>query len=124
MKRGRSNGLGFEPCFNSYFDFYLNSQYFGEPLLQLEDVTLHLFLRKNLNDRNKAWKMPTIRQMMKRFGISQVKLYAMLTRLERAHLLTKESGTRVGTVNARNDYILSDPIATLTEFLELTYSHD
>src|SRR4051794_8798534 len=81
VKRGRSNGLGFEPAFNGYFDFYLNAKYFGEPLLELEDVTFHLFLRKNLNDRNKSWKMPTIRQMKKRFCISQAKVYAMLDRL-------------------------------------------
>ncbi len=64
VKRGRLNGLGFEPAFNSYFDFYLSSKYFGEPLLELEDLGLHLYLRKNLNDTNKKWKMPTIRQMM------------------------------------------------------------
>jgi hypothetical protein len=119
VKRGRTNGLGFEPAFNSYFDFYLNSKYFGEPLLEMEDVTLHLYLRKNLNDHNKAWKMPTIRQMMAKFGISQKKLMAMIKRLEQAHLLVKESGMRVGTVNARNNYILSDPIPTLEEFLEV-----
>ena len=43
----------------------------------------------------------------------------MLERLEKAHLLTKESGTRIGIVNERNDYILSDPIPTLDEFLEV-----
>ena len=32
VKRGRLNGLGFEPAFNSYFDFYLSAKYFGEPL--------------------------------------------------------------------------------------------
>jgi len=61
VKRGRQNGLGFEPLWNSYFDFYLDSRYFEEPLLELQDVTFHLFLRKNLNDKNKSWKMPTIR---------------------------------------------------------------
>jgi len=119
VKRGRSNGLGFEPAFNSYFDFYLNSKYFGQPLLELEDVTLHLYLRKNLNDKNQSWKMPTIRQMMAKFGISQKKLMTILKRLEQAHLLFKESGVRAGQVNTRNDYILSDPIPTLNEFLEV-----
>ncbi|GEM_PF-3653333 len=46
VKRGRFNGLGFEPAFNSYFDFYLDCKYFGEPLLELQDVTFHLYLRK------------------------------------------------------------------------------
>jgi len=119
VKRGRSVGFGFEPAFNSYFDFYLESKYFGESLLELQDVTFHLYLRKNLNDRNKSWRMPTIRQMRKKFGISNDKVYSMLDRLEKAHLLNKESGTRVGTVNTRNDYILSDPIPTLEEFLEV-----
>ena len=116
VKRGRSNGLGFEPAFNSYFDFYLSSKYFGQPLLELEDVTLHLYLRKNLNDTNKTWKMPTIRQMMIKFGISQKKLTTILKRLEQAHLLFKESGVK-GGMTVRNDYILSDPIPSLNEFL-------
>src|SRR5215212_10001769 len=51
--------------------------------------------------------------------IGQKRVYSMLERLEKAHLLTKESGTRVGAVNERNDYILSDPISTLAEFLEV-----
>lgn len=119
VKRGRSVGLGFEPAFNSYFDFYLNTRYFGQSLLQLEDVTFHLFLRKNLNDHNSRWKMPTIRQMKQRFGVGQTKIDAMLTRLAQAHLLKKQSGLerRVDGKTARNNYILSDPIPTLEEFL-------
>jgi hypothetical protein len=119
VKRGRQNGFGFEPLWNSYFDFYLDIRYFGEPLLELQDVTFHLYLRKNLNDKNPAWKMPTLRQIKGKFGISSDKIYAMFARLEKAHLLSKESGIRTGTVNARNEYILSDPIPTLTEFLEV-----
>ena len=107
VKRGRSNGLGFEPAFNSYFDFYLDTKYFGQSLLQLQDVTFHLFLRKNLNDQNPSWKMPTLRRMRQKFGISNDRIYAMFMRLEKAHLLTKESGTRTGVINTRNNYILS-----------------
>lgn len=117
VKKGRTNGLGFEPAFNAYFDFYLNPKYFGEPLLQLEDVTFHLFLRKNLNDSNPAWKMPSIRQMKKRLSIGQPKIDAMMKRLDAAHLLRKESGVREGNHTISNNYILSDPIPTLEEFL-------
>jgi hypothetical protein len=119
VKRGRLSGLGFEPAFNAYYDFYLDSKYFERPLLELEDVTFFLYLRKNLNDRNPQWKMPTIRQMKKKFRISQDKIEAMMRRLDRAHLLKKESGYRKGEdgMNVRNDYILSDPIQTLDEFL-------
>ena len=119
VKRGRLNGLGFEPAFNSYFDFYLDGKYFGEALLELQDVTFHLYLRKNINDTNRNWKMPTLRQMKQKFGISYDKIYAMFDRLERAHLLNKQSGVRVGTANVRNAYIVSDPITTLGEFLEV-----
>lgn len=104
VKKGRFNSFGFEPLWNSYFDFYLDSRYFKEPLLELQDVTFHLYLRKNLNDHNPRWKMPTIRQIMKKFRIGQAKVYAMLDRLEKAHLLTLESGVRVDVVNERNDY--------------------
>jgi hypothetical protein len=92
VKRGRMNGLGFEPAFNSYFDFYASSKYVDPPLLQLEDIAFHLFLRKNLNDKNPAWQMPSVRQIRKKFRIGQHKLEAMLKRLEQAHLLQKESG--------------------------------
>lgn len=117
IKRGRSNSFGFEPLWNAYFDFYLDRRYFGQPLLEMGDVTFHLYLRKNINDRNPSWKMPTIRQIKEKFGIGNGKIYAMLERLEKAHLLTTTSGARVGTPNERNDYILSDPIATLAEFI-------
>lgn len=118
VKRGRMNGLGFEPAFNSYFDFYLDAKWFGEPLLELQDVTFHLYLRKNLNDRNPQWKMPTYRQMKKKFKAGYGKLEAIMRRLDTAHLLKKESGVRreLG-LTTRNDYILSDPIPTLEEFL-------
>ena len=119
VKRGRSNSFGWEPCWNSYFDFYLDKKFFGKPLLELGDVTFHLYLRKNLNDKNPNWKMPTIRQIRNKFGTSNDKIYIMLDRLEKAHLLTKESGLRTGTPNERNDYVLSDPIPTLSEFLEV-----
>jgi hypothetical protein len=56
--------------------------------------------------------------MMAKFGISQKKLTTIMGRLEKAHLLYKESGVK-GGMNVRNDYILSDPISTLAEFLEV-----
>src|SRR5205814_7359531 len=116
--RGRQNSFGWEPCWNSYFDFYLDAKWFGEPLLELQDVTFHLYLRKNLNDRNPQWKMPAYRQMKKKFGVSYDKIEAMLRRLDAAHLLKKESGVRrENGYNTRNNYILSDPIPTLDEFL-------
>jgi hypothetical protein len=117
VRKGRLNGFGFEPAFNSYFDFYLDARYFGEPLLELQDVTFHLYLRKNLNTQNPRWKMPTVRQIMAKFRIGQSKVYGMLDRLEKAHLLNKESGVKPGTINKRNEYVLSDPIATIAEFL-------
>jgi len=117
VKRGRLNGLGFEPAFNSYFDFYASSKYIDPPLLQLEDIAFHLFLRKNLNDTNPRWKMPTIRQMKTRFRTGSHKLDAMMKRLDEAHLLKKVSGYREGETNTRNNYLLSDPIQMLSEFL-------
>jgi len=119
LKRGRLNGLGFEPAWNSYFDFYISPKYISPSLLKLEDMSLHLFLRKNLNDKDPTWKMPTIRQMKHKLGVSYDRLHAMMTRLEKAHLLFKESGLRKGEggENIRNTYILSDPIQDLAEFL-------
>lgn len=119
VKKGRFNSFGFEPLWNSYFDFYLDSRYFGKPLLELADVTLHLYLRKNLNDKNPDWKMPTIRQMKKKFHVSQGKLEAMLRRLDAAQLLKKVSGQGKGEhgEHVANHYVLSDPIQTLQEFL-------
>jgi hypothetical protein len=119
VKRGRLNAMGFEPCWNAYFDFYLSPKYIDPPLLQLEDVTFHLFLRKNLNDQNPQWRMPSIRQMMRRLDTGQRKIEAMMRRLDEAHLLEKVSGYRAGTdgENIPNHYILSDPIPELAEFL-------
>jgi hypothetical protein len=119
LKRGRMNGLGFEPAWNSYFDFYISPKYISPSLLKLEDMSFHLYLRKNLNDRDPSWKMPTIRQMKRKLGVSYDRLHAMMARLEKAHLLYKESGLRKGEggENIRNTYILSDPIQDLAEFL-------
>jgi hypothetical protein len=121
VKRGRLNGLGFEPAFNSYFDFYASSKYIDPPLLELEDIAFHLFLRKNLNDRNPRWKMPSIRQIRAKFRMGHNRFTAILNRLEQAHLLRKESGVGKGEYgrNTRNGYILSDPVQTLDEFLTL-----
>jgi hypothetical protein len=117
VKRGRTNGLGFEPAWNAYFDFYLDTRYFGKALLQLEDVTFHLYLRKNINDKNPKWKMPTMRQMKKKFGVGHPRIGSIIERLQSAHLLKKESGIKPGQPNVANNYILSDPIPTLQEFL-------
>ncbi|MCX6049538.1 MAG: hypothetical protein NT075_30940 [Chloroflexi bacterium] len=119
VKRGRRNKDGYERAWNGYFDFYISPKYIDPPLIKLEDGMLHLFLCKNLNDSDKSWRMPSIRQMMRRLDVSQSKLLAMLSRLEHAHLLTKESGYRKGEAgkNIQNTYILSDPIQTLDEFL-------
>jgi len=124
VKRGRLQGFGFEPAWNAYFDFYLSPKYIDPPLLQLEDVTFHLFLRKNLNDRNPEWKMPSIRQMKRRLNASQGRLQAMMNRLDQAKLLEKVSGYRQGEEgeNIPNHYILSDPVQTLDEFLVLASS--
>lgn len=117
IKKGRFNNFGFEPCSNSFFDFYVSSKYTTKPLIKLEDISFHLFLRKNLNDRNPKWKMPTIKQMMRRVGVSYSRLKNMMDRLEAAHLLTKQSGYKKGVQTVRNEYVLSDPIQTLEEFL-------
>lgn len=118
VKRGRMNGLGFEPAHNSFFDFYLNSRYVDPPLLQLEDVTFFLFLRKNINDTNPDWQMPSVRHIMRRFRIGYAKYKAMLFRLSRAKLLVKISGVNQAG-NTPNTYVLSDPISYLDEFLTI-----
>jgi hypothetical protein len=121
LKRGRTNSFGWEPCWNAYFDFYLSSKYIDPPLLELEDVTFHLYLRKNLNDSNPSWRMPSYRQIKRKFRIGQKKIDAMLTRLDDAKLLKKVSGFRAGdeAENISNHFILSDPIPTLSEFLQV-----
>jgi hypothetical protein len=122
VKQGRFIDFGFEPCANAFFDFYLTPKYIDPPLLELEDVGFFLFLRKNVNPKNPSWKMPSIRQMMRRLGISQRKLDAMMKRLIQAGLLEKVSGYQAGEdgENVPNHYLLSDPIPTLQEFLITT----
>lgn len=61
--------------------------------------------------------MPTMRYMKKRFKVGHNRINAMMSRLEAAHLLRKESGAKEGEANVANVYILSDPIPTLDEFL-------
>lgn len=119
VKRGRTNQLGFEPAWNSYFELYMHSKYFDPPLIEMQDMTLHLFLRKNLNDKNPQWKMPSFRQMRTHFGVSQRKIDPIMQRLSAAHLLTKVSGLHKGAdrANITNHYVLSDPIPTREEFL-------
>src|SRR4030095_999574 len=119
IKRGRMNRFGFEPAWNAYFEFYLTTKFFGQPLLQFEDVTFHLYLRKNLNDYDPEWKMPSVPFMKRQFGMGQARIEKIIERLTKAHLLTKVSGKRRGQkeANITNEYILSDPIPTLEEFL-------
>lgn len=119
IKRGRMNKFGFEPAWNSYFEFYLGDKYLKRPILKLEDVTFHLFLRKNLNDNDPTWHMPSFPLMKRRFKIGQAKIEGMLGRLTEAHLLEKVSGKRKGQKSAdvTNTYILSDPIQDLEGFL-------
>ncbi len=119
VKQGRYIDFGFEPCANAFFDFYVNPKYVDPPLLDIQDVGFFLFLRKNVNPKSPQWKMPSVRQMKRRLGISQDRLDGMLKRLETADLLVKESGFGQGTKgeNIANTYLLSDPLPTLTEFL-------
>jgi hypothetical protein len=119
LKKGRLNGVELEPAYNSYFDFYISTKYVTPQLIRLEDAMFHLFLRKNLNIHNPNWKMPSIRQMMCRLSIGQKKIEGVMFNLERAHLLTKESGFRKGErgLNLQNTYVLSDPLQTLSEFI-------
>src|SRR6266508_5395225 len=119
LKRGRFNGLGLVLAFNSSFAFYASTKSVMPALLQLEDISFHLYLRKNLNDKDPSWQMPSIRQMRKKFGIGQHKIEAMLKRLGEAHLLGKVSGSREGEWITRNTYILSDPVQNLEEFLTI-----
>lgn len=114
IKKGRTKGLGFEPCFNSFYDFYLDSKY--GPLLQLEDVTFFLYLRKNLNDKI-DWRMPSVRYIMKKFSIGYGRYKNIISRLEKASLLKKLSGVRNESANERNSYILNDPLTNLDDFL-------
>jgi hypothetical protein len=119
IKRGRMNKFGFEPAWNAYYDFYLSDKYLESPILKLEDVAFHLFLRKNLNDHDPTWRMPSFRMMKRRLGVSQDRVEAMLDRLTQAHLLKKFSGRRKGKkkANVANTYVLSDPIQELEDFL-------
>jgi hypothetical protein len=119
IKRGRLNRFGFEPAWNAYYDYYLSNKYLKRPILRLEDVTFHLFMRKNLNEDDPTWRMPSFRMMKRRLGVSQDKIEGMLRRLAKAHLLEKISGKRQGEKGAdiANTYLLSDPIQELEEFL-------
>ena len=119
IKRGRMNKFGFEPAWNSYYDFYLSDKYLEKPVLKLEDIAFHLFLRKNLNDNDPSWRMPSFRMMKRRLGVGQNRIDKMLDRLTKAYLLKKVSGKRKGKKSAdvANTYVLSDPIQELEDFL-------
>jgi hypothetical protein len=119
IKRGRLTRFGFEPAWNAYFDFYLSSKYLERPILKLEDITFHLFLRKNLNDNDPNWHMPSFRMMKRRLGVSQDRIEGILERLTKAQLLKRISGKQQGEkgANVANTYVLSDPIQNLEEFL-------
>lgn len=119
VKQGRYIDFGFEPCSNAFFDFYVNPKYIDPPLLDIQDVGFFLFLRKNVNPKNPKWKMPSMRQMKRRLGMGWGRIDATMKRLECAGLLAKESGVGQGEKgeNIPNDYILSDPLPTLSDFL-------
>jgi hypothetical protein len=117
-KKKRVNS-GFEPCFNAYFDFYVSPRYLDPPLLNLEDVSLHLFMRKNFNPDHPTWTPPGVKQIMKRLDISYSRFTKMTGRLETAQLLKIVSGLHQGDKHAHvaNEYILVDPIQSQEEFL-------
>jgi hypothetical protein len=119
VKQGRYIDFGFEPCANAFFDFYVNPKYVDPPLLDIQDVGFFLFLRKNVNPKSPKWKMPSIRQMKVRLGVGQDRITAIMKRLEHTGLLVKDSGIGRGEKgeNISNDYLLSDPLPTLVEFL-------
>jgi hypothetical protein len=124
-KRQKIEG-GFEPGFNGYFDFYIPNRFFveGRPLLQLEDVAMHQFLRKNYNPDNREWRPPGIRQLMKRLDMTFHRVTAMTKRLETAHLLHMFSGAGQGGKgqNITSEYRLWDPIQKLADFLVVAKS--
>jgi hypothetical protein len=109
---------GFETAWNEYFDCYASTTYTTRPLIRLEDISYHLYLKKNLNPTNPRWEMPSFRQLKKVLGLSQDKLQGIEERLGVAGLLVKESGVGKGSKgeNVANEYVLYEPLE-LAEFL-------
>ncbi len=109
---------GFESAWNEYYDCYATTTYLAKPLIKLEDIGYHLYLKKNINPYNPSWELPSFRQQKKTLGLSQDKIQGIEARLERAGLLVKESGKGKGQKgeNVSNDYLLYEP-KELAEFL-------
>jgi hypothetical protein len=103
-------GFGFEPAFNEFYDLYASDKVLGNPILRLEDIALYLYLRKCVNVDRDDWNPPSIRHLRRKFKISSGKLYTILERLEKAHLLRKQSGVREEGANVPNRYALFDPL--------------
>jgi hypothetical protein len=109
---------GFESAWNEYFDCYASTTYVEEPLIRLEDVSYHLYLKKHINPTNPRWELPSFRQLKKILGLSQDKLQGIEARLAVARLLVKDSGKGKGArgENVANDYLLYEPLE-LADFL-------
>ena len=102
---------GFESAWNEYYDCYATTTYLVRPLIKLEDIGYHLYLKKNINPHNPSWELPSFRQQKKTLGLSQDKIQAIEARLASAGLLVKESGKGKGQKgeNISNDYLLYEP---------------
>ena len=109
---------GFETAWNEYFDCYATTTYLEAPLIRLEDISYHLYLKKNINPTNPRWELPSFRQLKKILGLSQDKIQGIEARLGVAGLLLKESGKGKGArgENVANDYLLYEPLE-LADFL-------
>jgi hypothetical protein len=103
-------GFGFEPAFNEFYDLYASDKVLSKPILRLEDIAMYLYLRKCVNLDRDDWNPPSIRHLRRKFKISSGKIYTILERLEKAHLLRKQSGVREEGGNVPNRYALFDPL--------------
>ena len=77
----------------------------------LENIALYLYLRKSINGERDDWKPPSIRHLRRELRISSGKIYTMLERLEKAHLLGTESGVGEAGGNVPNRYSLFAPLS-------------
>ena len=103
-------GFGFEPAFNEFYDLYASDRVLSKPILRLEDIALYLYLRKCVNVERDDWRPPSMRHLARKFKIGTGKVYRILERLEKAHLLRKVSGVRESG-NMPNQYTLFDPLS-------------
>ncbi len=112
ITKGREGlrGFGFEPAFNEFYDLYASDKVLSKPILRLEDIAMYLYLRKCVNVERDDWNPPSIRHLRGKFKISSGKIYTILERLEKAHLLRKQSGVREEGGNVPNRYALFDPL--------------